>query len=167
MTKLRLGRSIAACVWRCSCWVSCPKPRLQSGRRNKRAVLDFTPSPIAFTALGSAGRRSRRQWRSACAMRLACSAPSCNQGTLDHSKIAQRRRGGWLWPGWRDSGGRRRLGQCVITTITRRCAVRAGFGTALKQGSARARTRTTQGTDLNRFAQRRYTGCKCKLTSGP
>ena len=140
---------------------------LQSGRRNERAVLDFTPSPHRLHSLGSAGRRSRRQWGSACAMRLARSAPSCNQGTPGHSKIAQRRRGGWLGPGRRDPGGRRRLGECVITTMNRRCAVRAGFGTALLQGEIRAQTQTTQGSDLSRLAQRGYTGCKCKLTSGP
>ena len=41
-------------VWRCWCRVSCPKPRLQSGRRNERAVLDFTPSPHRLHSLGSA-----------------------------------------------------------------------------------------------------------------
>ena len=97
---------------------------------------------------GSAGRRSRRQWGSACAMRLARSAPSCNQGWPGPPKIAQRRRDGWLRSGRRDPGRRRRLGQCVKTRITRRCAVRACFSTALKQGWARARTQTTQGGDM-------------------
>ena len=103
--------------------------------------------PTAFTALGAQGRRSRRQWGSACAMRLARSAPSCNQGTPGHSKIAQRRRGGWLRPGRRDPGRRRRLGGCLNPN----CAVRAGFSTALSQGKARAQTQTTQGSDFNRF----------------
>jgi hypothetical protein len=136
------------CVWRCWCRVSCPKPRLQSGRRNERAVLDFIPSPHRLHSLGSAGRRSRRQWGSACAMRLARSAASCNQGWPGPPKIAQRRRDGWLRSGRRDPGRRRRLGQCVKTRITRRCAVRACFSTALKQGWARARTQTTQGGDM-------------------
>ena len=65
-----------------------------------------TPSPHRLHSLGSAGRRSRRQWGSACAMRLARSAPSCKQGTPGHSKIAQRRRGGWPRPGRRDPGRR-------------------------------------------------------------
>ena len=60
---------------------------------------------VGVQHIWSAGRRSRRQWGSACAMRLARSTPSCNQGTPDHSKIAQRRRGGWLRPGRRDPGG--------------------------------------------------------------
>ena len=122
--------------------------RLQSGRRNERAVLDFIPSPHRLHSLGSAGRRSRRQWGSACAMRLARSAASCNQGWPGPPKIAQRRRDGWLRSGRRDPGRRRRLGQCVKTRITRRCAVRACFSTALKQGWARARTQTTQGGDM-------------------
>ena len=114
----------------------------------RRAVLDFTPSPHRLHSLGSAGRRSRRQWGSACAMRLARSAASCNQGWPGPPKIAQRRRDGWLRSGRRDPGRRRRLGQCVKTRITRRCAVRACFSTALKQGWARARTQTTQGGDM-------------------
>jgi len=122
------------------------------------------PVFIIIIIIRSAGCRSRRQWGSACAMRLARSAPSCNQGTPGHSKIAQRRRGGWLRPGRRDPGRRRRLGGCVKTRRTRRCAVRAGFGTALLQGEIRAQTQTTQGSDLSRLAQRGYTGCKCKLT---
>ena len=66
-------------------------------------------------------------------------------------KIAQRRRGGWLRPGRRDPGRRRRLGGCLKTRETQRCAVRAGFGTALSQGKARAQTQTTQGSDFNRL----------------
>ena len=91
-------------------------------------------TPLLPRSSTSSDRARINGVRLACAIRLARSAASCNQGTPGHSKIAQRRRGGWLRPGRRDPGGRRRLGQCVKTTTTRRCAVRASFGTALKQG---------------------------------
>ena len=59
--------------------------------------------------------------------------------------------------------GRRRLGECVKTTITRRCAVRAGFGMALKQGWARARTQTTQGSDVYTSRDMHMAGLKSKV----
>ena len=48
--------------------------------------------------------------------------------------------------------------------ITWRCAVRAGFSTALKPC---ARTQTTQGGHFRRLTRQRYTDCKCKVTYVP
>ena len=102
----RLGCRCGVCLVKMArqkqLWRACAHLLQQLEARNKRAVLDFTPSPHCLHSLGSkhscTGRRPQRQWRSACAIRVASSAPSRNQGTPGHSKIAQRRRDGWLRP---------------------------------------------------------------------
>ena len=48
--------------------------------RNELAALDFTRSTHLVHSLGSARDRNRREWRSACAMRVNCSAPGCSEG---------------------------------------------------------------------------------------
>ena len=53
-----------------------PKATVAKRTSQRARRLGLHTVATAFTALGSAGRRPRRQWRSACAMRLARSAPS-------------------------------------------------------------------------------------------
>ena len=103
--------------------LSCPMLQLQRRPRNELTALAFTPSPHRFNTSGSARDRSRQGWRSACAMRVNCSAPGCNPGTPAHPKTAQRRVCGALGRETCALPGTRGVDRFSKTAITRRCAV--------------------------------------------
>ena len=100
-----------------------PKATVAKRTSQRARRLGLHTVATAFTALGSAGRRPRRQWRSACAMRVNCSAPGCSEGTLGHSKTTQRRESDALGRQTCARAGTMGVDRFSKTAITRRCAV--------------------------------------------
>ena len=124
--------------------LSCPMLQLQGRRRNELAALDFTRSTHLVHSLGSARDRDRREWRSACAMRVNCSAPGCSEGTPGHSKTTQRRECDALGRQTCARAGTRGVDRFSKTAITRRCAVWGCFWGPWASYLAGAQTRLPQ-----------------------
>ena len=82
-----------------------------------------TRSTHLVHSLGSARDRSRRGWRSACAMRVNCPAPGCSEGTHGHFKTTQRRECDALGRQTCARAGTRGVDRFSKTATTRRCAV--------------------------------------------
>ena len=93
----------------------------QTAQRALRFGLLTVDPPLH--SLGSARDRSRRGWRSACAMRVNCSAPGCSEGTPGHFKTTQRRESDALGRQTCARAGTRGVDRFSKTATTRRCAV--------------------------------------------
>jgi hypothetical protein len=100
--------------------------------------------PHRVHSLWSARDRDRREWRSACAMRVNCSAPGCCQGTPAHPKTAQRRECDALGRETCARAGTRGVDRFSKTAITRRCAVWGCFWGPWASYLADAQTRLPQ-----------------------
>ena len=109
-------------------WPACAHLLHKLEARNELAALDFTRSTHLVHSLGSARDRNRREWRSACAMRVNCSAPGCSEGTPGHSKTTQRRESDALGRQTCARAGIRGVDRFSKAAITRRCAVWGCFG---------------------------------------
>ena len=103
-----------------------------------------SPSPHRFNASGSACGCSRPRWRSACAMRVNCSAPGCCQGTPAHPKTAQRQECDALGRETCARAGTRGVDRFSKTAITRRCAVWECFLGPRERYTADAQNRLPQ-----------------------
>ena len=144
------------------CRLSYPMLQLQGRRRNELAALDFTRSTHRVHSLWSARDRNRREWRSACAMRVNCSAPGCNPGTPAHPKTAQRRVCGALGRETCARAGTRGVDRFSKTAITRRCAVWECFWGPWASYLADAQTRLPQRSRGS--ARKRASGWAVKVT---
>ena len=125
-------------------WPACAHLLHQLEARNELAALDFTRSTHLVHSLGSARDRNRREWRSACAMRVDCSAPGCSEGTPGHSKTTQRRESDALGRQTCARAGTRGVDRFSKTAITRRCAIWECFWGPRERYTADAQTRLPQ-----------------------
>ena len=94
----------------------------QTAQRARRFGLHRRSTHLVHS-LGRARDRSRQGWRSACAMRVNCSAPGCSEGTPGHSKTTQRRECDALGRQTCARAGTRGVDRFAKAAITRRCAV--------------------------------------------